>query len=78
MYIYIYITYIKEDNNKVNIHTDRTPYINITNTNNNNTPHQRNNILRNILIATFVGSIGGLNQISIRKILTYSSINHTG
>jgi NADH-ubiquinone oxidoreductase chain 2 len=25
-----------------------------------------------------VGSIGGINQTSIRKILTYSSINHTG
>jgi len=31
-----------------------------------------------ILISTIVGSIGGLNQTSIRKILTYSSINHTG
>lgn len=34
--------------------------------------------LRIILISTFVGAIGGLNQTSIRKILTYSSINHTG
>ena len=34
--------------------------------------------LRIILISTIVGSIGGLNQTSIRKILTYSSINHTG
>ena len=33
---------------------------------------------RIILISTIVGSIGGLNQTSIRKILTYSSINHTG
>jgi len=34
--------------------------------------------LRIILISTITGSIGGLNQTSIRKILTYSSINHTG
>jgi hypothetical protein len=34
--------------------------------------------LRIILISTIVGSIGGLNQTSIRKILTYSSMNHTG
>lgn len=34
--------------------------------------------VRIILISTIVGSIGGLNQTSIRKILTYSSINHTG
>nr|AIY61607.1 NADH dehydrogenase subunit 2 [Hodotermopsis sjostedti] len=31
-----------------------------------------------ILSSVIVGSIGGLNQISLRKILTYSSINHTG
>nr|YP_010620980.1 NADH dehydrogenase subunit 2 [Periplaneta ceylonica]WAX39363.1 NADH dehydrogenase subunit 2 [Periplaneta ceylonica] len=31
-----------------------------------------------ILMSIIVGSIGGLNQISIRKILTYSSINHMG
>lgn len=31
-----------------------------------------------ILISIIIGSIGGLNQISIRKILTYSSINHIG
>nr|YP_009350234.1 NADH dehydrogenase subunit 2 [Bulbitermes makhamensis]AQP26634.1 NADH dehydrogenase subunit 2 [Bulbitermes makhamensis] len=31
-----------------------------------------------ILLSTMVGSIGGLNQTSMRKILTYSSINHTG
>jgi len=31
-----------------------------------------------IMISTIVGSIGGLNQTSIRKILTYTSINHTG
>ena len=35
-------------------------------------------ILRLILISTIVRSIGGLNQNSIRKILTYSSISHTG
>nr|AQP27550.1 NADH dehydrogenase subunit 2 [Hospitalitermes sp. C TB-2017] len=31
-----------------------------------------------IFMSTMVGSIGGLNQTSMRKILTYSSINHTG
>lgn len=31
-----------------------------------------------ILITTFVGAIGGLNQISLRKILSFSSINHIG
>nr|URH16875.1 NADH dehydrogenase subunit 2 [Pericapritermes sp. B SH-2022a] len=31
-----------------------------------------------ILMSTMVGAIGGLNQNSMRKILTYSSINHTG
>nr|URH17021.1 NADH dehydrogenase subunit 2 [Pericapritermes sp. H SH-2022a] len=31
-----------------------------------------------ILMSTMVGAIGGLNQTSMRKILTYSSINHTG
>nr|YP_009350858.1 NADH dehydrogenase subunit 2 [Pseudacanthotermes militaris]AQP27962.1 NADH dehydrogenase subunit 2 [Pseudacanthotermes militaris] len=31
-----------------------------------------------VLLSTIVGSIGGLNQTSMRKILTYSSINHTG
>nr|YP_009350494.1 NADH dehydrogenase subunit 2 [Termes fatalis]AQP27192.1 NADH dehydrogenase subunit 2 [Termes fatalis]AQP27836.1 NADH dehydrogenase subunit 2 [Termes fatalis]AQP28670.1 NADH dehydrogenase subunit 2 [Termes fatalis] len=31
-----------------------------------------------ILMSAIVGSIGGLNQTSMRKILTYSSINHTG
>nr|YP_009351495.1 NADH dehydrogenase subunit 2 [Protermes prorepens]AQP29769.1 NADH dehydrogenase subunit 2 [Protermes prorepens] len=31
-----------------------------------------------ILMSTIVGAIGGLNQTSMRKILTYSSINHTG
>nr|AVN68195.1 NADH dehydrogenase subunit 2 [Melanozosteria sp. Cairns, Australia] len=31
-----------------------------------------------ILLSVIIGSIGGMNQISIRKILTYSSINHMG
>nr|AIY61750.1 NADH dehydrogenase subunit 2 [Synacanthotermes sp. TB-2014] len=31
-----------------------------------------------ILMSTVVGAIGGLNQTSMRKIMTYSSINHTG
>nr|ATL76492.1 NADH dehydrogenase subunit 2 [Stylotermes sp. Chi-131] len=31
-----------------------------------------------IMSSIFVGAIGGLNQTSLRKILTYSSINHTG
>nr|YP_010946531.1 NADH dehydrogenase subunit 2 [Episymploce torchaceus]WGO57249.1 NADH dehydrogenase subunit 2 [Episymploce torchaceus] len=31
-----------------------------------------------IVLSVVVGSIGGYNQISIRKILTYSSINHMG
>nr|YP_010463396.1 NADH dehydrogenase subunit 2 [Cryptoperla kawasawai]UUK29372.1 NADH dehydrogenase subunit 2 [Cryptoperla kawasawai] len=31
-----------------------------------------------IITSVFVGSIGGLNQTSIRKILAYSSINHLG
>nr|AVN68187.1 NADH dehydrogenase subunit 2 [Lamproblatta sp. LA male] len=31
-----------------------------------------------ITMSTIVGSIGGFNQTSVRKILTYSSINHTG
>nr|YP_010620915.1 NADH dehydrogenase subunit 2 [Archiblatta hoeveni]WAX39246.1 NADH dehydrogenase subunit 2 [Archiblatta hoeveni] len=35
-------------------------------------------ILFIILLSVMIGSIGGLNQISIRKILTYSSINHMG
>nr|QRV62589.1 NADH dehydrogenase subunit 2 [Nebrioporus millingeni] len=35
-------------------------------------------ILMIILTSTFIGSIGGLNQISMRKIMAYSSINHIG
>nr|WGL39509.1 NADH dehydrogenase subunit 2 [Limbodessus compactus] len=31
-----------------------------------------------ILMSTFIGSIGGLNQTSLRKILAFSSINHMG
>nr|WMY24078.1 NADH dehydrogenase subunit 2 [Psammotermes voeltzkowi]WMY24117.1 NADH dehydrogenase subunit 2 [Psammotermes voeltzkowi] len=31
-----------------------------------------------ILMSVIVGSIGGMNQTSMRKIMTYSSINHTG
>ena len=38
--------------------------------------HNHNIII--IIISTIIGEIGGLNQTSIRKILTYPSINHTG
>nr|YP_009000261.1 NADH dehydrogenase subunit 2 [Rapisma zayuanum]AHA35667.1 NADH dehydrogenase subunit 2 [Rapisma zayuanum] len=31
-----------------------------------------------ILISIFIGSVGGLNQISLRKLMAYSSINHIG
>nr|URX52903.1 NADH dehydrogenase subunit 2 [Glyptotermes sp.]URX52916.1 NADH dehydrogenase subunit 2 [Glyptotermes sp. 5 AB-2022a] len=31
-----------------------------------------------VLASVLVGSMGGMNQTSMRKILTYSSINHTG
>nr|URX53629.1 NADH dehydrogenase subunit 2 [Bifiditermes sp. 2 AB-2022a] len=31
-----------------------------------------------IMMSTIIGSMGGINQTSTRKILTYSSINHTG
>nr|YP_010946882.1 NADH dehydrogenase subunit 2 [Sorineuchora formosana]WGO57639.1 NADH dehydrogenase subunit 2 [Sorineuchora formosana] len=31
-----------------------------------------------ILLTIMVGSIGGINQISMRKLITYSSINHMG
>nr|AKF78356.1 NADH dehydrogenase subunit 2 [Nothancyla verreauxi] len=31
-----------------------------------------------IMFSIFIGSIGGLNQISMRKIMAYSSINHMG
>nr|YP_010166777.1 NADH dehydrogenase subunit 2 [Scarodytes savinensis]QRV62881.1 NADH dehydrogenase subunit 2 [Scarodytes savinensis] len=35
-------------------------------------------ILMIIVMSTFIGSIGGLNQTSLRKMLAYSSINHMG
>lgn len=31
-----------------------------------------------IILSVLIGSLGGLNQTSIRKILAYSSINHLG
>nr|URX53382.1 NADH dehydrogenase subunit 2 [Incisitermes cf. incisus] len=31
-----------------------------------------------IMMSVIIGSLGGMNQTSLRKILTYSSINHTG
>jgi len=37
-----------------------------------------NFLLMFILLSTFVGAIGGLNQISIRKLIAFSSINHIG
>jgi len=43
----------------------------------------RNNINKNILLififlSVLIGAIGGLNQLSIRKIIAFSSINHIG
>nr|URX52812.1 NADH dehydrogenase subunit 2 [Cryptotermes chacoensis] len=35
-------------------------------------------ILTIVVLSVVVGSMGGMNQTSLRKILTYSSINHTG
>nr|URX54435.1 NADH dehydrogenase subunit 2 [Cryptotermes penaoru] len=35
-------------------------------------------ILMVVLVSVTVGAMGGMNQTSLRKILTYSSINHTG
>lgn len=35
-------------------------------------------IITVVLMSVIVGSAGGINQTSLRKILTYSSINHTG
>nr|URX53824.1 NADH dehydrogenase subunit 2 [Glyptotermes sp. 13 AB-2022a]URX53850.1 NADH dehydrogenase subunit 2 [Postelectrotermes sp. 2 AB-2022a]URX53863.1 NADH dehydrogenase subunit 2 [Postelectrotermes sp. 2 AB-2022a] len=35
-------------------------------------------ILMVIMTSVIIGSVGGMNQTSLRKILTYSSINHTG
>nr|YP_010507207.1 NADH dehydrogenase subunit 2 [Amara ovata]UXF64358.1 NADH dehydrogenase subunit 2 [Amara ovata] len=37
-----------------------------------------NYIIFIIMMSTMIGSIGGLNQISLRKIMAYSSINHLG
>nr|YP_010043002.1 NADH dehydrogenase subunit 2 [Dineutus mellyi]QPC56762.1 NADH dehydrogenase subunit 2 [Dineutus mellyi] len=37
-----------------------------------------NLILIVIILSTMIGSIGGLNQTSLRKIIAYSSINHMG
>nr|ARH53818.1 NADH dehydrogenase subunit 2 [Elaphrus cupreus] len=37
-----------------------------------------NYIIFIIIMSTFIGSIGGLNQTSLRKIMAYSSINHLG
>nr|YP_009689682.1 NADH dehydrogenase subunit 2 [Trichoprosopon pallidiventer]QEE94424.1 NADH dehydrogenase subunit 2 [Trichoprosopon pallidiventer] len=31
-----------------------------------------------IILSTLIGSLGGLNQISLRKLMAYSSINHLG
>jgi NADH-ubiquinone oxidoreductase chain 2 len=31
-----------------------------------------------IITSVIIGALGGINQTSLRKILTYSSINHTG
>nr|YP_010472497.1 NADH dehydrogenase subunit 2 [Nipponoharpalus discrepans]UVG42121.1 NADH dehydrogenase subunit 2 [Nipponoharpalus discrepans] len=38
----------------------------------------QNYIILIILLSTLVGSLGGLNQTSLRKIMAYSSINHLG
>nr|YP_010024735.1 NADH dehydrogenase subunit 2 [Pseudothemis zonata]QOQ35025.1 NADH dehydrogenase subunit 2 [Pseudothemis zonata] len=37
-----------------------------------------NMIISTIFLSTFIGSIGGLNQNSLRKIMAYSSISHLG
>lgn len=31
-----------------------------------------------VLLSTFIGAMGGLNQISLRKLIAFSSINHLG
>lgn len=31
-----------------------------------------------VFLSTFIGSIGGFNQLSLRKLMTFSSINHIG
>nr|UPL65572.1 NADH dehydrogenase subunit 2 [Dicranocephalus alticolus] len=48
------------------------PLIILNNLNSNNT------LYISIILSTLIGSIGGLNQTSLRKILAYSSINHLG
>lgn len=35
-------------------------------------------IISLIIISTFIGSFGGLNQVSLRKLIAFSSINHLG
>nr|URX53837.1 NADH dehydrogenase subunit 2 [Postelectrotermes sp. 2 AB-2022a]URX53876.1 NADH dehydrogenase subunit 2 [Kalotermitidae sp. 1 AB-2022a]URX53928.1 NADH dehydrogenase subunit 2 [Kalotermitidae sp. 1 AB-2022a] len=35
-------------------------------------------MMTTIMMSVIIGSVGGMNQTSLRKILTYSSINHTG
>nr|URX52642.1 NADH dehydrogenase subunit 2 [Neotermes luykxi] len=35
-------------------------------------------VLTIIMASVIIGAVGGMNQTSLRKILTYSSINHTG
>nr|YP_009745449.1 NADH dehydrogenase subunit 2 [Epophthalmia elegans]QIH29895.1 NADH dehydrogenase subunit 2 [Epophthalmia elegans] len=35
-------------------------------------------LLTSVLLSTLIGSIGGLNQTSLRKIMSYSSISHLG
>nr|WNX95652.1 NADH dehydrogenase subunit 2 [Chlaenius rufifemoratus bimaculatus] len=42
------------------------------------TINNSNYIISIIMFSTLVGSIGGLNQTSLRKIMAYSSINHLG
>nr|YP_010472645.1 NADH dehydrogenase subunit 2 [Galerita orientalis]UVH65768.1 NADH dehydrogenase subunit 2 [Galerita orientalis] len=42
------------------------------------TINNSNYIIFIIMMSTMIGSIGGLNQTSLRKIMAYSSINHLG
>nr|QNV49137.1 NADH dehydrogenase subunit 2 [Drino sp. PH-2020] len=35
-------------------------------------------IIMSIILSTLIGSLGGLNQTSLRKLMAYSSINHLG
>nr|YP_009693784.1 NADH dehydrogenase subunit 2 [Bittacus strigosus]QEI03712.1 NADH dehydrogenase subunit 2 [Bittacus strigosus] len=39
---------------------------------------QHNFMIFSILISVMIGSLGGLNQTSLRKLMAYSSINHLG